>query len=32
VRFADETGQEPSYLDRSTPMNEVLGRPVEVRQ
>jgi len=32
VRFADEARQEPSYLDRSTPMNEVLGRPVEVKQ
>jgi hypothetical protein len=31
VRFADEPRQEPSYLDRSTPMNEVLGRPVEVK-
>jgi hypothetical protein len=31
VRFADEPRQEPSYLDRSAPMNEVLGRPVEVK-
>ena len=32
VRFADEPRQEPSYLDRSTPMNEVVGRPVEVKE
>lgn len=32
VRFADEARDQPSYLDRSTSMNEVLGRPVEVKQ
>jgi len=32
VRFADEAKEEPSYLDRSTPMNEVLGRPVQVKE
>jgi len=32
VRFADEAREEPSYMDRSTPMNEVLGRPVEVER
>lgn len=31
VRFADEPREEPSYLDRSTSMNEVMGRPVEVK-
>jgi len=30
VRFADEPGDEPSYVDQSRSMNEVLGRPVEV--
>ena len=32
VRFADEARDVPSYMDGSTPMNEVLGRPVEVKQ
>lgn len=32
VRFADEARNVPSYMDGSTPMNEVLGRPVEVKQ
>ena len=32
VRFADEPADAPSYMDRSTPMEEVLGRPVEVKQ
>lgn len=31
VRFADEPSEEPSYVDESRSMNEVLGRPVEVR-
>jgi hypothetical protein len=31
VRFADEPNGDPSSLDRSTPLNEVLGRPVEVK-
>lgn len=30
VRFADEARDVPSYMDGSTPMNEVLGRPVVV--
>jgi hypothetical protein len=32
VRFADEPAEEPSYVDQSRSMNEVLGRPVEVRE
>lgn len=30
VRFADEPSGEPSYMDGSTPINEVLGRPVVI--
>lgn len=32
VRFADEGRDVPSYMDGSTPMSEVLGRPVEVQE
>jgi hypothetical protein len=31
VRFADQPRDEPSYMDGSTPLNEVMGRPVEVK-
>jgi hypothetical protein len=30
VRFADEPRDEPSYMDGSRPLNEVMGRPVSV--
>lgn len=30
VRFADEGQQVPSYMDASRPVNEVLGRPVDL--
>ena len=30
VRFADEPGEVPSYVDQSRSVSEVLGRPVEV--
>lgn len=32
VRFADEPQGERSYVDLSTPMEEVVGHPVEVRE
>jgi len=32
VRFADEPRQEPSYVDRSTSVDAVLGRPVKMDQ
>lgn len=32
VRFADEPRGTPSYLDRSRSMEEVLGRPVQVKE
>jgi hypothetical protein len=31
VRFADQPRDEPSYMDGSRPLNEVMGRPVEVK-
>lgn len=31
VRFADEPQEEPSYMDRSRSMEEVIGRPVVVK-
>jgi hypothetical protein len=31
VRFADQAQNEPSYMDGSRPLNEVMGRPVEVK-
>jgi hypothetical protein len=32
VRFADQAREEPSYMDGSRPLNEVMGRPVEVKR
>jgi hypothetical protein len=31
VRFADQAREEPSYMDGSRPLNEVMGRPVDVK-
>ena len=31
VRFADQAREESSYMDGSRPLNEVMGRPVEVK-
>lgn len=31
VRFADQAQNERSYMDGSTPLNQVMGRPVEVK-
>lgn len=32
VRFADQAQNEPSYMDGSRSLNEVMGRPVEVKR
>jgi hypothetical protein len=32
VRFADQAREEPGYMDGSRPLNEVMGRPVEVKE
>ncbi len=32
VRFADEAREVPSYMDASRPIDEVLGRPVEIEE
>ncbi len=32
VRFADQSREEPGYMDGSRSMNEVMGRPVEVKR
>lgn len=32
VRFADEPRQQPGYIDHSTSLNEVMGRPVDLQK
>jgi hypothetical protein len=32
VRFADQARDEPGFMDGSRPLNEVMGRPVEVKR